>query len=181
MRTFTRFRAGAVLGCGLSLLLPLSPTNAQSVNDLPPDALLRQAGAGIIEHPDQHDDAYVTTYQAMLGKGYNSFTSTRRGDCVNLPFVAPASEGYDTHAHITVIQSSEDMKRETSIEVSGSGGFGMVTVGVRPGTPAWLDLSSKDGHLRNELADDAAPDPSEQTVAIRVRTGSGDITIQRAR
>jgi hypothetical protein len=60
-------------------------------------------------------------------------------------------------------------------------GFGMVTVGVRPGTPAWLDLSSKDGHLRNELADDAAPDPSEQTVAIRVRTGSGDITIQRAR
>jgi hypothetical protein len=59
-------------------------------------------------------------------------------------------------------------------------GFGMVTVGVRPGVPAWLDLSSKDGHLRNELADDGAPAASEDTVAIRVRTASGDITVQRA-
>jgi DUF4097 and DUF4098 domain-containing protein YvlB len=59
-------------------------------------------------------------------------------------------------------------------------GFGTVAVGVRPGVAAWLDLSSRDGRVRNELAGDAAPDPSEQTVAIRVRAGSGDITIQRA-
>jgi Putative adhesin len=66
-----------------------------------------------------------------------------------------------------------------SIQVES--GFGLVTIGVRPGVPAWLDLVSKDGHVRNELAGDAAPDTSEQTVAVRVRTQSGDVTIQRAR
>jgi DUF4097 and DUF4098 domain-containing protein YvlB len=60
-------------------------------------------------------------------------------------------------------------------------GYGQVTIGVRPGVPAWLDLSSKEGHVRNELDADRAPDGSEQTVAVRARTQYGDITIRRAR
>jgi DUF4097 and DUF4098 domain-containing protein YvlB len=60
-------------------------------------------------------------------------------------------------------------------------GFGQVTVGVRAGVPAWLDLSSKEGRVRNELAGDTAPDPAEQTVAVRARTQFGNITIHRAR
>ena len=60
-------------------------------------------------------------------------------------------------------------------------GYGQITIGVRPGVPAWLDLSSKDGRVRNQLDSDSAPDPSEQTVAVRARTQYGDITIQRAR
>jgi hypothetical protein len=59
-------------------------------------------------------------------------------------------------------------------------GAGLVTIGVRPGVPAWLDLSSKKGHVRNQLAGDRAPDASEQTVAVRARTQYGDINIQRA-
>ncbi len=66
-----------------------------------------------------------------------------------------------------------------SIEVES--GFGEVTIGVRRGVPAWLDLSSKDGRVRNELAGDHAPEASEQTVAVRARTQYGDINIQRAR
>jgi len=66
-----------------------------------------------------------------------------------------------------------------SIEVES--GYGQVTIGVRPGVPAWLDLSSKDGHVRNQLDGDRAPDASEQAVAVRARTQYGDITIQRAR
>ncbi|MCD2443332.1 DUF4097 domain-containing protein [Agromyces sp. SYSU K20354] len=66
-----------------------------------------------------------------------------------------------------------------SIEVES--GYGQVTIGVRPGVPAWLDLFSKDGHVRNQLDGDRAPDASEQTVAVRARTQHGDITIQRAR
>jgi len=60
-------------------------------------------------------------------------------------------------------------------------GYGQITIGVRPGVPAWLDLSSRDGRVRNQLDGDGAPDPSEQTVAVRARTQYGDITIQRAR
>jgi len=66
-----------------------------------------------------------------------------------------------------------------SIQVES--GFGQVTIGVRDGVPAWLDLSSKDGHVRNQLDGDRAPTESEQTVAVRARTQWGDITIQRAR
>jgi DUF4097 and DUF4098 domain-containing protein YvlB len=65
--------------------------------------------------------------------------------------------------------------------VSVESGFGEITVGVRTGIPAWLDLSSKNGHVRNELDGDRAPDAAEQTVAIRARAQGGDITIQRAR
>lgn len=60
-------------------------------------------------------------------------------------------------------------------------GFGQVTIGVRPGVPAWLDLASKEGHVRNELDGEQAPDPSETTVAVRARTQYGNITIQRSR
>ncbi|HWR86580.1 MAG TPA: DUF4097 family beta strand repeat-containing protein [Rhodoglobus sp.] len=59
-------------------------------------------------------------------------------------------------------------------------GYGAVTVGVRRGVPAWLDLSSKNGRVRNQLDGDGAPAPGEQTVAVRARTQFGDITVQRA-
>lgn len=66
-----------------------------------------------------------------------------------------------------------------SIQVES--GHGEITIGVRPGVPAWLDLSSKAGHVRNQLTSDGAPEPSEQTVAVRARTQTGDIEIRRAR
>ncbi len=59
-------------------------------------------------------------------------------------------------------------------------GYGQITVGVRAGVPAWLDLSSKNGRVRNELDGDRAPEASEQTVAVRARTQFGDISIHRA-
>lgn len=66
-------------------------------------------------------------------------------------------------------------------------GYGQITVGVRPGVPAWLDLASKDGHVRNRLEQDHSPaEPAgsgtgaEASVAVRARTKFGDITVQAA-
>lgn len=59
-------------------------------------------------------------------------------------------------------------------------GYGPVTIGVKPGTPAWLDLSSKDGRVRSELEGNAPPKDDEQSVAVRARTQYGDITITKA-
>jgi hypothetical protein len=75
---------------------------------------------------------------------------------------------------------SVQLREVSSGSIQVESGFGQVTIGVRPGVPAWLDLSSKDGHVRNQLAGDSAPDAAEQTVAVRARTQYGDITIQRA-
>ncbi len=69
----------------------------------------------------------------------------------------------------------------SSGSVDVESGFGEVTIGVRPGVPAWLDLSSKNGRVRNELDSDRAPDASEQSVAVRARSQLGDIAIRRAR
>jgi len=65
-----------------------------------------------------------------------------------------------------------------SIQVES--GYGQITIGVRAGVPAWLDLSSKNGRLRNELSGDRAPEASEQTVTVRARTQYGDISVHRA-
>lgn len=69
----------------------------------------------------------------------------------------------------------------SSGSVQVESGYGQVAVGVRPGVAAWLDLSSKDGRVRNQLDGDRAPDEGERTVAVRARTRSGDITVQHAR
>jgi hypothetical protein len=59
-------------------------------------------------------------------------------------------------------------------------GFGEVSIGVRDGIPAWLDLSSKEGRVRNELVGDSAPAGDEDTVAVRARTQFGNISVTRA-
>ena len=65
-----------------------------------------------------------------------------------------------------------------SIQVDS--GYGQMIIGVKAGVPAWLDLSSKNGHVRNGLEGESAPKPTEQTVSVRARAQGGDITIQRA-
>ena len=74
-----------------------------------------------------------------------------------------------------------DLREVSSGSIQVESGYGQVTIGVLPGVAAWLDLSSKIGHVRNQLAGDVAPDESERTVAVRARTASGDITVQHAR
>jgi DUF4097 and DUF4098 domain-containing protein YvlB len=58
--------------------------------------------------------------------------------------------------------------------------YGSVVVGVREDTAAWLDLSTKYGHVYNELT--AAPDPgtAASTAQVRVQNAYADITIRRS-
>lgn len=57
--------------------------------------------------------------------------------------------------------------------------FGTIVVGVADGVPAWLDLSSTQGQLRNRLDGSTVPSTGEH-VSIRARTLYGDIEIRRA-
>jgi DUF4097 and DUF4098 domain-containing protein YvlB len=72
------------------------------------------------------------------------------------------------------------LREVSSGSIQVDSGYGQMLIGVKTGVPAWLDLSSKIGHVRNELAGDSAPAPTERTVSVRARTQGGDITIQRA-
>jgi DUF4097 and DUF4098 domain-containing protein YvlB len=76
---------------------------------------------------------------------------------------------------------SVQLNEVSSGEVEAESSYGEVGVGVRAGVPAWLDLSSKNGRVRNELEADSAPSGSEQAVTVRIRTQLGDIDVRRAR
>jgi DUF4097 and DUF4098 domain-containing protein YvlB len=65
-----------------------------------------------------------------------------------------------------------------SLDLSTS--YGKVEAGVREGTPAWLDLESSSGKVRNLLTASDAPDGSEEPLRIRARTSYGDIVVRRA-
>jgi hypothetical protein len=58
--------------------------------------------------------------------------------------------------------------------------FGDLEVGVREGVPAWLDLRTKFGHVRNELETTERPPSGEVTVEVHAHTSMGDIAIRRA-
>ena len=65
-------------------------------------------------------------------------------------------------------------------EVVAETAWGRVDIGVADGVPAWLELHTNHGRVRNELQAASAPEPREESVEIRARTGYGDIRIHRS-
>jgi hypothetical protein len=64
-------------------------------------------------------------------------------------------------------------------EVRAHSASGDVTVGVAAGTAVWLDLNTASGKTRSELSmSDGAP-PNGTNLQIKIRTASGDITLNR--
>jgi hypothetical protein len=57
--------------------------------------------------------------------------------------------------------------------------IGDLEVGIREGTAAWLDVSSRFGHVHNALEAAAAPDTTTDTVEVRARTSVGEVVIRR--
>lgn len=72
----------------------------------------------------------------------------------------------------TVIEAAE---RDVDIASSS----GTVTIGLRAGQQARLDVATGSGRLNTEMpVQDSAP--SGDAITIRARTGSGDVTVRRA-
>lgn len=68
----------------------------------------------------------------------------------------------------------------TSSNVSVRTGSGDVSVGVADGLAAWLDLVSSSGDVQVGLQQTEQPGPDTPRIALHVRTGSGDITVNRS-
>ena len=58
--------------------------------------------------------------------------------------------------------------------------FGDLEIGVRDGVPAWLDLRTKFGRVRNELDASGRPASGEDSVEVHAHTSMGDIVIHRS-
>ena len=58
--------------------------------------------------------------------------------------------------------------------------LGDLEIGVRDGVPAWLDLRTKFGRVRNELDASERPASGEDSVEVHAHTSMGDIVIHRS-
>jgi DUF4097 and DUF4098 domain-containing protein YvlB len=58
--------------------------------------------------------------------------------------------------------------------------FGDLEIGVRDGVPAWLDVRTKFGRVRNELDASEQPASGEDSVEVHAHTSMGDIAIHRS-
>jgi hypothetical protein len=58
--------------------------------------------------------------------------------------------------------------------------MGEIEVGIREGSAAWLDVTTKFGRVRNELTASAEPAQGADKVEIHANTALGDITVRRA-
>ncbi len=58
--------------------------------------------------------------------------------------------------------------------------FGNLEVGIREGVPAWLELRTKFGRVRNELDDSSEPGDRGDAVEVHASTSMGDIAIRRS-
>ncbi len=57
---------------------------------------------------------------------------------------------------------------------------GQVEIGIPEGTAARLELRTHSGQVRNTLQPSDGPDEGDETLKVDVKTGSGDISVQRA-
>lgn len=86
------------------------------------------------------------------------------------------------HASVQARTASGDIRvgevRTGHIDLETS--VGAVDVGIREGTAAWLDVTSRLGRVLNALDASDGADGGNETVEVRARTSIGDIVIRRS-
>lgn len=74
------------------------------------------------------------------------------------------------------IQIGQVARGSVTIETAAGG----LEVGVKEGTAAWIDATTKFGRVHNNLTPADDPEPSAETVQVRARTSFGDVVIARS-
>jgi hypothetical protein len=124
----------------------------------------------------------TVTGDAVLKASHGSILIGESGGDLDAKLSYGDLEVAQAHGSVTAktAYGSIDLREVSSGSIEVESGFGQISIGVRRGVPAWLDLSTKDGHVRNDLESDSAPDPSEQTVSVHARTQYSGISVRHA-
>ncbi|MBA3718866.1 MAG: DUF4097 family beta strand repeat protein [Nocardioidaceae bacterium] len=88
----------------------------------------------------------------------------------------------DADGDVTIDSASGDnhVGRVRRGRVKITSASGDVHIGVVDGTPVWLDVTSLTGTVQSALDGGDPPEEGEDSVALRVNTVSGDITLTRS-
>ena len=74
------------------------------------------------------------------------------------------------------IRLGQVARGSVTIETASGG----LEIGVKEGTAAWIDASTKFGRVRNDLTSADDPEASAETVQVHARTEFGDVVIARS-
>jgi hypothetical protein len=152
-----------------------------------------KSGAGEITVEHVAGDAEISTGTGAVRVGRvdgaamikNSNGDTRIGDVAGHLRVNAANGHVSVaSAHATVAVKTArgdiDLGEVERGAVVAQTAYGKVGVGIRDGVAAFLDLNTGFGHVVNALDAAGGPEPGDDTVEVRARSGFGDITIRRA-
>lgn len=86
------------------------------------------------------------------------------------------------HSSVTAKSACGDLRigGVTAGTIVADTAYGEISVGIRQGAAAWLDVGTDYGSVRNTLDPSEAPEQSEATVDVRARTSYGDVVISRS-
>lgn len=97
-----------------------------------------------------------------------------------------AASGALSVGHLRGAVNAQTASGDTTVAAAVSGqvsvqsGSGDIRVGIEEGTAAELDLRTHAGSVRNSLQPSDGPAEGDETLRMHVKTGSGDIIVQRA-
>lgn len=88
----------------------------------------------------------------------------------------------DAGGDVSVRTANGDLRlgRVARGSVTAETASGAIEIRVEEGTAAWIDAVTKHGEVRNELTSVADPGSAADPVAVRCRTGFGDVVIARS-
>lgn len=72
-----------------------------------------------------------------------------------------------------------EIQRLNRGKFSVKGASGDVAVGVPPGVPVWTDISTISGHVRSDLVGAGRPTEDQEFIELRLKTVSGNITLNQ--
>ncbi|MCX5200153.1 DUF4097 family beta strand repeat-containing protein [Streptomyces sp. NBC_00237] len=163
---------------------------------------LRVAHAGSVDLNTSHGsvsaehvegDADVTTGSGEIRLGRvggtcdvkNSNGSTRIGDVLGAltlriangeVAVARALSSVTARSANGSVRIDEVVRDKVTVETSA----GNIEIGIREGSAAWLDVTSRVGRVYTDLEDSAGPGDAAEAVEVRAHTSVGSITVRRA-
>lgn len=152
-----------------------------------------QSAHGSVTARDAAGDVNISSSSSAvrIGDIAGSVVIETSSGSVDLGEVAGNLKLSGAHGEVTVGRALRDVRVTTAYggvrigevvrgAINIETGYGVVDLGIREGTAAWLDLYSKHGAVRNYLEEADQPDGAEETVEVRARNSHGDISIRRS-
>lgn len=125
------------------------------------------------EEIDGRADVRTTSGTITLGTVTGDLTARSAHGAIAVDHALGSVAVRTTHGSARI---GETVRGSVDLESS----FGELEVGIREGTAAWLDATSRRGVVRITLEAAEAPDTAEETVRVRARNDHGDVLIRHA-